>query len=256
MASPTTHDRRGAPTRRPAPDPLILLVDDDQALTGLMSEYFFQSGFRIETAPDGRSGLARALAGGIAIVILDVTMPHLDGFEVLRQLRQRSAVPILMLTARVSPHDRVAGLEGGADDYLLKPFEPAELLARVRAILRRSGALPAETPGIVQVGNLRLNPTNRDLHRGDVRIPLTSIEFDILAVLMRSAGRVVSRDEIASVLYQRRLTPFERAVDVHVSHLRKKLETGEDLIRTVRGSGYLFVPDAGSTSVSKRVGRG
>lgn len=254
VPNPAPADRRVAPAQGAAADtrvgPLILLVDDDSVLTDLMSEYFLENGFRIETAPDGSSGLARALGGGIAIVILDVTMPHLDGFEVLRQLRQRSAVPILMLTARVSAQDRVAGLEGGADDYLLKPFEPAELLARVRAILRRTGQLSTASGSIVQVGDLRLNVATRDLYRGGVRIPLTSVEFDILAVLMRSAGRVVSRDDIATALYQRRLTPFERAVDVHIGHLRKKLETGEhdELIRTVRGAGYLFVADAGLAS--------
>jgi two-component system response regulator CpxR len=226
--------------------PLILLVDDDVALNALMSEYFTDQGFRIEIARDGREGLARVLLGGISLVILDVSMPHLDGFEVLRRVRQRSSVPVIMLTARVSPEDRIAGLEGGADDYLQKPFEPAELVARVRAVLRRSGEPSAGRRSPIQIGDVRLNPATREVYRSNVKVPVTSVEFDILAVLMRAAGRTVSRDEIATVLYQRELTPFERAVDVHVSHLRKKLDMqGPELIRTVRGAGYMFVLEQG-----------
>jgi two-component system response regulator CpxR len=214
-------------------------------LGALMSEYFAAEGFRLTTACDGRSGLARALQGGADLVILDVTLPMLDGFEVLRQIRQRSTIPVIMLTARISQEERIAGLEAGADDYLPKPFEPGELLARVRAVLRRSGHLFPVRRTIVQIGDIELNPATREVRRGSTRIALTSSEFDILEVLMRSAGRVVSRDEIATVLYQRELTPYERSVDVHIGHLRKKLEdAGGEIIRTVRGSGYLFVPDA------------
>jgi two-component system response regulator CpxR len=222
----------------------ILLVDDDAVLTALMSEYFSGHGFRIDVAADGREGLGRALQGRYDLVILDVTMPLLDGFEVLRQIRQRSNVPVIILTARTSPHERIAGLEGGADDYLPKPFAPGELLARVRAVLRRAGHLQPVRRAMVEIGNIRLNPATREVHRGNELVPLTSIEFDILDLLMRAAGRIVSREEIAAILYQREPTPFERSVDVHVSHLRKKLEqTERGLIRTVRGAGYMFVAE-------------
>jgi two-component system response regulator CpxR len=233
----------GPPATQPKPS--LLLIDDDATLGALMSEYFAAEGFRLTTTSDGRSGLARALQGGIDLVILDVTLPMLDGFEVLRQIRQRSTIPVIMLTARISQKERIAGLEGGADDYLPKPFEPGELIARVRAVLRRSGHLFPVRRTVVQIGDIELDPGTREVRRGSARIALTSAEFDILDVLMRSAGRVVSRDEIATVLYQRELTPYERSVDVHIGHLRKKLEQPErEIIRTVRGVGYLFVPDA------------
>jgi two-component system response regulator CpxR len=239
--------KRPSPTPPAEPKPSLLLIDDDATLGALMSEYFAAQGFRLALASDGRAGLARALQGGVDLVILDVSLPMLDGFEVLRQLRQRSAVPVIMLTARISQEDRIAGLESGADDYLPKPFEPGELLARVRAVLRRTGHLYPVRRNLVQIGDIELNPGTREVRRGGSRIALTSVEFDILDILMRSAGRVVSRDEIATVLYQRELTPYERSVDVHISHLRKKLERpGAEIIRTVRGVGYLFVPDAQS----------
>lgn len=222
----------------------ILLVDDDAELCGLMSEYFASKGYRVDIAPDGRLGLSRALQGSYDLVILDVTIPTLGGLEVLRQLRQRSDAPVIMLTARTSQRDRIAGLEAGADDYLPKPFEPGELLARVRAVLRRAGHLLPVRHAPVQVGDIQLNPGTRQVHQNGQPIALTSIEFDILDVLMRSAGRIVSRDEIATILYQRETTPYERSVDVHVSHLRKKLEcAGHPLIRTVRGVGYMFLAE-------------
>jgi two-component system response regulator CpxR len=220
----------------------ILLVDDDTMLGALMSEYFCNHGYRIDVAPDGREGLRRALQGRYDLVILDVSLPNLDGFEVLRQIRQRSDVPVIMLTARTSQAERIAGLEAGADDYLPKPFAPGELIARVRAVLRRAGHLLPVRRAVVQVGNIRLIPGARQVQRGTEPIELTAIEFDILDLLMRSAGRIVSRDEIAAILYQRETTPYERSVDVHVSHLRKKLERpNQPLIRTIRGIGYLFL---------------
>src|SRR5207244_4383971 len=166
--------------------------------------------------------------------------PGLDGFEILHQLRRRSPVPVIMLTARIAQADRIAGLEAGADDYLPKPFGPEELLARIRAVLQRARQMPA-SPEQVEINGVRLNPATREVWRGAARVDVTSAEFDVLDVLMRSAGRVVSRDQLAAVLYQREATPFERSVDVHVSHLRKKLEMKDrELIRTVRGVGYLF----------------
>jgi two-component system response regulator CpxR len=219
----------------------ILLVDDDVELCQLMTEYLAERGVRLETAHDGRIGLAHALEGHFDLILLDVMLPVLDGFEVLRQLRRRSAVPVIMLTARTAERDRIAGLDGGADDYLPKPFAPDELLARVRAVLRRSHSAAGGAQPAFQCGEFRLDPQNRQAWRADTLLDLTAVEFDIFDVLVRSAGRAVSRDEIAAVLYQREAMPWERSLDVHVSHLRKKLGAGpRDLIRTVRGIGYVF----------------
>jgi len=222
----------------------ILLVDDDVELGSLMAEFFGQHEFLLATEPDPRRGLARALDGAFDLIILDVMMPGLDGFEILHQLRRRSQVPVIMLTARIAQADRVAGLEAGADDYLPKPFGPEELLARIRAVLRRARKLPAFPPEQIEINGVRLSPATREVWCGAARVEVTSAEFDVLDILMRSAGRVVSRDQLSAVLYQREATPFERSVDVHVSHLRKKLERKDrELIRTVRGVGYLFCPE-------------
>jgi two-component system response regulator CpxR len=221
----------------------ILLVEDDIELTVLMTDYFGQNGFDVEAVHDGRSGLSRALEGTFDLIILDVMLPVLDGFELLRQLRKRIATPVIMLTARISQDDRIAGLNSGADDYLPKPFGPEELLARIRAVLRRTGHTDAAAPQTVEAGDLRLNPATREVWRQNELLEITSIEFDILEVLARAAGRVVTRDELTAVLYQRRATPYERSLDVHISHLRKKLERDErSLIRTIRGVGYQFAP--------------
>jgi DNA-binding response OmpR family regulator len=221
----------------------ILLIDDDPELCSLMEEFFSAHDFRLEAVHDGAKGLARAVDGKYDLVLLDVMLPVLDGFEVLVHLRQRSSVPVILLTARAEPQDRVSGLDAGADDYLAKPFPPQELLARVRAVLRRTSPGHAASDLPVQVGELKLYPHTREVWRGAHRLDLTTFEFSILDVLMRSAGRAVSRDELAAILYQRQSTPFERSIDVHVSHLRKKLEVDQrTLIRTVRGVGYLLVP--------------
>jgi two-component system response regulator CpxR len=219
----------------------ILLVDDDAELGSLMAEFFAQHEFLLTSEHDARRGLARALDGAFDLIILDVMMPGLDGFEILHQLRRRNATPVIMLTARTAQADRVAGLEAGADDYLPKPFGPEELLARIRAVLRRTSRTVASLPDAVEINGVRLNPATREVWSGRARVEVTSAEFDVLDILMRSAGRVVSRDQLSAVLYQREATPFERSVDVHVSHLRKKLEAKDrELIRTVRGVGYLF----------------
>jgi two-component system response regulator CpxR len=170
-------------------------------------------------------------------------LPVLDGFELLRQLRKRISTPVIMLTARTSQDDRIAGLNSGADDYLPKPFGPEELLARIRAVLRRTGHTESVPPQIIEAGDIRVNATTREVWRQNELVEITSIEFDILEVLARSAGRTVTRDELTTVLYQRRATPYERSLDVHISHLRKKLEGDErSLIRTIRGVGYQFAP--------------
>jgi two-component system response regulator CpxR len=223
----------------------ILLVDDDEGLCELVQEFLGREGYDVTSMHDGASGLGAALEGGFSLVILDVMLPVLDGFAVLRQLRRQSNVPVIMLTARAAEHDRIGGLGEGADDYLVKPFAAGELLARIRAVLRRTQQRPDLTPSVVQVGDLRLDAPNRAVGFRGVPIELTPTEFTILDVLLRSAGRIVSRDELSGVLYQRQTTPYERSLDVHVSHLRRKLEgVGWNAIRTVRGQGYICVTDA------------
>jgi two-component system, OmpR family, response regulator CpxR len=222
----------------------ILLIEDDTDLCALMRDYFAEKGFRIESAHDGRQGLARALAGGFDLIILDVMMPALDGFEVLRQIRKRSDTPVIMLTARTAEADRVAGLNTGADDYLPKPFGPEELLARIRAVLRRVGKTDA-APRMIEAGGVRMNPQSRQAWQMDEALELTALEFDILEILVRGAGRTVSRDELTGAVHQRPSTPWERSLDVHISHLRKKLEReNQVLIRTIRGVGYQFAAGA------------
>src|SRR6202789_1622719 len=222
-------------------DKLILLVEDDTELCALMTDFFSQHEFTLEAAHDGRRGLARALEGNFALVILDGMLPALDGFEVLKQLRKRSSVPVIMLTARIEERDRIAGLNAGADDYLPKPFGPEELLARIRAVLRRVGKAEMVGPRTISTGGVELNAQTRQVLRQGESVEITSTEFDILEILMRSAGRTVSRDELSAILYQRESKPYERSLDVHISHLRKKLEGADRiLIHTVRGVGYLF----------------
>jgi two-component system, OmpR family, response regulator CpxR len=218
----------------------VLLVDDDVELCELMQEFFGRRGIRLEVVSDGRRGLARALGGGHDLILLDVMMPGLDGFELLRLVRRQSHVPVIMLTARTAQVDRVAGLDAGADDYLPKPFGPEELLARIRAVLRRAGASPAPRPESLEEGGVRIDPAAREAWCDGRKVDTTSIEFDLLELLVRSAGRIISRNELMATLYQRPASPFDRALDVHVSHLRKKLGDRGDLICTVRGSGYLF----------------
>ncbi len=228
----------------------ILLVEDDIELCALMRDFFEPHGFKVEFAHDGRTGLYQALNGDFDLVVLDVMLPVIDGFEVLRQTRKRSEIPIIMLTARTGQSDRVNGLNRGADDYLPKPFGPEELLARIQAVLRRSGK-PAPRSEMIAVGNVRLDPLSRTAWRDNNPLVLTAIQFDILEILMRSAGRVVSRDEIAAILHQRPSTPYERSLDVHISHLRKKIEAEDGMrIQTVRGHGYMFAPHAKGTAQS------
>ena len=218
----------------------LLLVDDDVELCGMMREFFHQEGHHLECAYNGREGLTAALNGSYDLVILDVMLPILDGFEMLQRLRRRKDLPIIMLTARVQHQDRIRGLDAGADDYLPKPFDPDELLARIRAVLRRSESLARNESPDILIGSIRVNPVTREAWLDDALIELTATEFDLLEMLMRSAGRVVSRDEITAALFEREATPYDRFLDVHISHLRKKLEGGRTLIRTIRGVGYVF----------------
>ncbi len=220
----------------------ILLIDDDVELGALMSEFFLTKEMALVCAHNGEQGLGQLLDGNFDFVLLDVMLPGLGGFEVLQQLRRRSSVPVIMLTSRTEHRDRIAGLNAGADDYLPKPFSPEELLARIQAVLRRVGRRATLKPDVVEANGVRINPSSREVFCDGTPIEVTSIEFDILEVLLRSAGRVVSRDDLARFLYNRQANPTERALDVHVSHLRKKFNRERNLIRTVRGVGYLFSP--------------
>ena len=217
----------------------ILLVDDDAELCSLMSEFLTREGFTIECEHEGYHGLEKAAQNGVDLVVLDVMLPGLDGFEILRRLRQQSRVPVIMLTARGEDVDRIVGLELGADDYLPKPFNPRELAARIRAILRRYQDRPAAGPSNrVEVNGIALDTGTREVFSNGARVELTTFEFDILEMLMRSAGRVLSRDALMENFYNRKATPFDRSIDMHISHLRKKLDNGEALIKTIRGVGY------------------
>jgi len=215
----------------------ILLIDDDVELCALLKELLTREGFELQTEHDGAKGLERARSGEFDLVVLDVMLPRLDGFEVLRQLRRSSMVPVLMLTARGEDVDQIVGLELGADDYLAKPFNPRELTARIRAILRRR---PATDTRRLEINGVVLDPDSRQVLKDGVKVQTTTLEFDILEMLMRSAGRVVSRDELMESLYNRKSTPFDRSIDMHLSHLRKKLETDRTLFKTIRGVGYQF----------------
>lgn len=223
--------------------PSILIIDDDAELCVLMKDFLSSNGLAIEAVHEGRTGLTRALEGGFDLVILDVMLPFLNGFELLSTIRKRNAVPVIMLTARTAEQDRVLGLNAGADDYLPKPFGPEELLARIRAVLRRTKRAEFIAAHKISAGGVELNPQTREAWYQGEPLELTSIQFDILESLVRSAGRTVSRDELTTVLYQRPSTPYERSLDVHISHLRRKLnDTRGTLIYTIRGIGYLFAP--------------
>ena len=221
----------------------ILVIDDDVELCSLVSEYLRPEGFQVEAVHDGKAGLNRALSGEHLLVVLDVMLPGMNGFDVLRRLRDGSRIPVLLLTARGEDVDRIVGLEIGADDYLPKPFNPRELVARIRAVLRRSrkGA-DFEIPELIKVGDVELDPATRTVtHRGKP-VELTSVEFALLQVLLREAGRVVTREALVDEVLGRKFSPFDRSIDMHVSKVRKKLGDSdvEDHIKTVRGAGYIF----------------
>jgi len=217
-----------------------LLVDDDTELCAMMQEYLAEAGHRLDCAYNGRSGLAAALNGAYDLAILDVMLPVFDGLTLLQQLRRRKDLPVIMLTARARQQDRILGLDTGADDYLPKPFDPDELLARIRAVLRRADAANWKDGTVITIGEIQINPTTREVWVAGSPAELTAVEFDLLEMLMRSAGRVVSRDEITVALFEREATPYDRFLDVHISHLRKKLEGGGSEIRAIRGVGYVF----------------
>jgi two-component system response regulator CpxR len=219
----------------------ILIIDDDAELCALLREFLRREGYASECENEGRRGLEAALHGDFNLVVLDVMLPGIDGFEILRRLRQHSKVPVLMLTARGEDTDRIVGLELGADDYLSKPFNTRELAARIRAILRRIEPRDAPAAGRLEVNGIAIEPGSRSAWRNGQPVELTTFEFDILETLMRTAGRVVSRDALMEQMYNRKATPYDRSIDMHISHLRKKLEQdGKPLIKTIRGVGYQF----------------
>ena len=218
----------------------ILLIDDDAELCSLLGEFLKREGFQVDCEHEGQRGLERALEPGVDLVVLDVMLPGIDGFEILRRLRRQSKVPVIMLTARGEDVDRIVGLELGADDYLPKPFNPRELAARMRAVLRRYEPRSQPSSGRLEVNGVTIDPGTREVTSGGKRVELTTFEFDILELLMRSAGRVLSRDTLMENFYNRKATAFDRSIDMHISHLRKKLERGENLIKTIRGVGYQF----------------
>lgn len=213
-------------------------MDDDRELTALMLEFLAAEGFDVAAAHDGPDGLKAALSGAYDLLLLDIMMPGFDGFELLRRLRAASDMPVLMLTARTESASRILGLDSGADDYLPKPFEPLELAARIRAVLRR--ARPVSIGSKLSFSGVTVDPGTRRVTNRGAPVEITSVEYDILETLMQSAGRVVTRDELMQRLYQRESSPLDRAIDVHISHLRKKLAGPQDRIRTVRGVGYQF----------------
>jgi len=225
----------------------ILVIDDDAELCGLVGEYLEPEGFQIEAVHDGTRGLERAMAGEHLLIVLDVMLPGMNGFDVLRRLRVASKTPVLLLTARGEDVDRIVGLEIGADDYLPKPFNPRELVARIRAILRRTKgggkAESEEIPEVIRVGDVELDPATRIVLRSGTPVDLTSVEFNLLHALLREAGRVVTREHLVDTVLSRKFSPFDRSIDMHVSKVRKKLgdsDSGPDHIKTVRGVGYIF----------------
>jgi two-component system response regulator CpxR len=221
----------------------ILVIDDDVELCSLVSEYLRPEGFQVEAVHEGKAGLARALSGDHLLAVLDVMLPGMNGFDVLRKIRDSSKLPVLLLTARGEDVDRIVGLEIGADDYLPKPFNPRELVARIRAILRRTRAKgEAPVPEILRVGDVELDPATRTVQHRGKPVELTSVEFSLLQVLLREAGRVVTREALVDEVLGRKFSPFDRSIDMHVSKVRKKLgdSDSEDHIKTIRGAGYIF----------------
>jgi DNA-binding response OmpR family regulator len=224
----------------------LLIVDDDVELCELIAEFVDPEEFSISMVHDGQTGYERALSGEYALVILDVMLPKMSGLDALKRLRTKSQVPVLLLTARGEDVDRIIGLEVGADDYLPKPFNARELVARIRAILRRSGQQRNDgrpEPEHITVGDIELDTGTRGVWRAGKAIELTAVEFNLLEALLREAGRVVSREDLAQHVLGRPLSPFDRSIDMHVSKVRKKLgdqQKGRDYIKTVRSVGYIY----------------
>jgi two-component system response regulator CpxR len=232
----------------------LLVIDDDVELCELVRRFLESEGFDVDAVHAGDAGVARAVAGGYALVLLDVMLGRANGFDVLRQIREKSPIPVVMLTAKGDALDRVLGLEIGADDYLPKPFNPQELAARIRAVLRRTVAsrrAPARAP--IVVDDLELDPGARAARCGGRTIELTTVEFDLLDALAAHAGQVISRETLVKQILGREFSPFDRSIDTHVYNLRRKLGLlpgGGDRIVGLRGIGYLYACSSKSSSRS------
>ncbi len=231
------------------------MVDDDVELCQMVVEYLAPEGFEVDVIHSGPKGLEKAVAGAYALILLDIMLPLMNGLDLLRQLRQTSAVRVILLTARGEPVDRIVGLEIGADDYLPKPFDPRELLARIRAVLRRpagEAAQPLATPPEkITVGDVELDRSTRTVKKKGHPLDLTAVEFELLDVLLRSAGRVVTRELLVKSVLERNFSPFDRSIDMHVSNLRKKLgdhRIRQERIKTIRSVGYLYAGDGHAAS--------
>jgi DNA-binding response OmpR family regulator len=227
--------------------PHLLIVDDDKELCQLISRYLDAEGFLSTAVHTGLAGEKAAIAGGFQLIVLDVMLPDRKGFDVLRELRREITTPVLMLTAKGDDFDRIFGLELGADDYLPKPFNPRELIARISAILRRSDwqskESAAQRPPLVVSGDIALDMATRTVTRDGNEVKLTSAEFDLLREFLDSAGKVLTREMLVEQVLGRRFSPFDRSIDLHISNLRRKLgpqKDGSDRIRSVRGTGYLY----------------
>jgi DNA-binding response OmpR family regulator len=223
----------------------ILIIDDDEELCELVSEYLSVEGFTTEAVHDGESGLQKALSDDYELAILDVMLPRKNGFDVLRELRKSSKLPVLMLTAKGDDMERIVGLEIGADDYLPKPFNPRELVARLRAVLRRVNDSDEKKPlpETFTVDDIEVSLTGRTAKIDGTELNLTAVEFDLLVALLEQAGRIVKKEDLSQRVLDRRLSPFDRSLDMHVSNLRKKLgarEDESDRIKTIRSVGYIY----------------
>jgi len=221
----------------------ILLADDDVELSELLKEYFESEGFEVRVAHDGAAALEQARQSGLDLMVLDIMMPKMSGMDVLKALRRESRLPVIMLTARGDDMDRILGLELGADDYVPKPCNPRELLARIRAVMRRAQAVGEGEHGVIVADDLELNQGNRTLRKNGEPVDLTSTEFSILTTLMQHRGEVVSKRDLYLTALGREPVPHDRSVDMHVSNLRRKLgpdPRGENRIETIRGIGYQY----------------
>ena len=220
----------------------ILIVDDDRELCELVGELLRAEGFDVEAHHTGEGAVELAAGGRFALVILDVMLPVQNGFEILRALRNRSAVPVILLTARGEDIDRIVGLEIGADDYLPKPFNSRELTARIHAVLRRMQPREAEALPRVVVGDIALDPATRTVMKDESPIDLTTVEFELLHLLLSTAGRVISREDISQRVLGRAFDPFDRSIDVHIGKVRRKIGDSADgeRIKTIRGVGYIY----------------
>ena len=228
----------------------ILIIDDDEELCELVSEYLTGEGFSAVAVHDGDGGLQKALSEEFDLVTLDVMLPKKNGYDVLRELRNTSKIPVLMLTARGDDMERITGLEGGADDYLAKPFNPRELVARIRAILRRVQfeeqeiSTDEKTNERINVEDLEITPSARSARLSGEELNLTSVEFDLLIALVKEAGKIVKKEDLSQTVLERDLSPYDRSLDMHISNLRKKLgkraEEDEERIKTIRSVGYIY----------------